>query len=222
MRQMILNKLASIAKDAFGRHAVVLPSTADTTQIAADIALNGFIIVGNGGDGCLLPAQLYERLEASPPCTPFHVIAFTDQLNDAINAPLLIRHNGITEFRPSIEAILASRHGFHIHAWTGQAIEQATDLIGPAAITPALKLQSTYFLACEAFGDAWRMRHVQQLRMPALRFEFAQRRNRSYQSHLLRTRTHAQQETDRVSLALDQLVLNYDINRRNFKNSRLA
>ena len=62
MRQMILNKLASIAKDAFGRHAVVLPSTAETTQIAADIALNGFIIVGNGGDEILFNLILTQIL----------------------------------------------------------------------------------------------------------------------------------------------------------------
>lgn len=220
MLDLIFRTLAAIVALRSGRHLIVLPSTQDTALLAEDLAGEGhFLVVANTFDGSLAPAELYAQLDSVTEVVPFYVIAFTDQFTDATHAPLLVRHQGIVEFRPSLEAILATRYGFNVHVWTGDGIEQATDVTGRKAVMPVLKLQSAYLRACTGLGDAWAMRYHQRLRGPEARYEYAQCRNRTYQSRLLNARERSPEVAPKIDLVLGQLVANYEDNRRNFKEA---
>lgn len=161
------------------RRLLVVPSTAATREsvkVWVD-ARPGLIVIAPLW-GWSMDPFLALLAENEPPA---RVVAFSDQLVSAMDAPLRVHYRGAEAYLPSIELLATTRFGYTLRAWIGGA------LAAPADASPrgVLRLLMAYRDACDGLGSRWLARPLQTQGTADHRRADARRRIRLLQSALM-------------------------------------
>ena len=159
------------------RRVVVIP----TTQMTLDAiprwveSTASLAVVAPSVAGGLTPEQLLAQLKSPDAVQPQAVIVFSDQLVSPVHAPLLVEHQGTTQYLPALEIVAHLNYGLELRVWVGDGFAKPLPECAPADV---LRLLIRYQASCQALGDRWLMQESQATRSPANRVNQARRRLR--------------------------------------------
>jgi hypothetical protein len=88
---------------------------------------------------------------------------FTDQLVNAVDAPMLLERGGRQVFVSGHEHFLNVRLNYPVHIWVGERWVELSGLADPADLFGALL---DHLSACERLGPNWLARELQYERFP--------------------------------------------------------
>lgn len=173
-------RVEQLLEGAYTPTAVLVPSTADTTQgfdqwrrrwphIASVAPLGG------GLSGITLLGQLQEGNR------PTRIVIFIDQLVSAVDATIPVRRGTTVSFHSGLECLLPLRYGYRLRCALARAdeAEDIPDLPAGFAFT------QRHLRRCRALGDAWLMRARQEDALLPARVRAARRQLRYLESALL-------------------------------------
>lgn len=162
----------------------VLPSTLDTLALIPEwrSAEQAPIVVAPLVVGCTDASQFLSDLKLANRRNPINTIIFSDQLVSAVDAPLLVEHDGTRSYFPAVELIAHVEYGFELHVWTGSAFNA---LRPPTKEVDVLRLLFRYFSACDELGQQWLMREGRRQSCPTQRATQARIRLRTFHSALM-------------------------------------
>lgn len=195
---------------AVGRHMLVLPTTTRELALLEQLGLRPDVdaIVGRN-EHALAPAELLTRIEDKAPAPDARVLVFSDQLVSAVDAPLLVRRDGVARYVSSLEYILNAQYGYALLAINGDRLSR---LPAGAPAVDVLGLLVDHLEANERLGSNWLVRELQTQRLPQDRRLQQRRRIRALRSSILhmigRARKTWSADHDRTLQTLDDLYRN--------------
>lgn len=171
---------------------VVVPSTSDAFECIKNHAENQCICLV--GDNAFLPSALKPATYLSACCqaqkngTPLpSAFVFTDQLVDAPEATLFVRHNDVTQYVSSLELLALLNHHVDLYVWTATNFQYVRhdDHEMSSSIQRVLEALLNYYMSCARMDATWLARDIQRRRLHAFRCLHAAIRIRDYESALM-------------------------------------
>lgn len=177
--------LSTFEPKASGEDVIhVLPSTPDTLALIREwgSAEQAPIVVAPLVPGCTEASRFISDLKLAHRRRPANTVIFSDQLVSAVDAPLLVEHEGKGSYCPAVELIAHLTYGFTLHVWTGRAFNT---LRPPSKEVDVLLLLLQYLSACDELGPQWLMREGRRQSCPTQRAAQARIRLRTFHSALM-------------------------------------